>query len=310
MPEIENLKSILSYCLFTCMIIASISANAQCLHELPVNPYIISGVQGDQEEVNSLSAGDTWFKDVSLEMGIVFEGISFGSSWGDINNDGYPDLFTGNHGTPIVYYNNQGDGFTEEYLSFYQDTLYFHGFDSLTQEQLDTIDPALVDTFVQGYDFHGCSFVDFDNDGDADIYSNMGARGGYVTKSNVLFENIGSHLEIDNTAINYALNDEFGRGRGLLWFDQNNDGELDLFLCNVDRADGKGQSTLMLREGETFADKLDDIQLDDTNLEIAKLNTSGDSKNLRLLAIASNTIQTYDYSSFPFKAWVKKKYHP
>src|SRR2546426_1182062 len=37
-------------------------------------------------------------------------GNSFGCSWGDYDNDGYPDLFVANNGRPSFLYHNQRDG--------------------------------------------------------------------------------------------------------------------------------------------------------------------------------------------------------
>jgi hypothetical protein len=37
--------------------------------------------------------GDAVFDDVTLEAGLIYRGTSMSASWGDINEDGYPDLF-------------------------------------------------------------------------------------------------------------------------------------------------------------------------------------------------------------------------
>ena len=87
--------------------------------------------------------GDGTFTDVAEKVGIVSPWGAIGHSWGDYNNDGYPDLFVSNViGRPQLFRNN-GDGtFTE-----------------VTKEaQLDV--PALA---------FNAQFVDIDNDGWLDI---------------------------------------------------------------------------------------------------------------------------------------------
>ena len=54
------------------------------------------------------------FSDVSSQAG--FQGFlpSYGASWGDVNGDGWPDLFENNHGRRnSIYLNNQNGTFTD-----------------------------------------------------------------------------------------------------------------------------------------------------------------------------------------------------
>ncbi len=50
------------------------------------------------------------FQEVTNESGISRVGVTYGSSWGDFNNDNLPDLWIANHGNPANLYLNQGDG--------------------------------------------------------------------------------------------------------------------------------------------------------------------------------------------------------
>ncbi|MCS6917630.1 MAG: CRTAC1 family protein [Chitinophagales bacterium] len=55
-----------------------------------------------------LNNGDGTFKDVAKEVGIYFKGYVKGSSFGDYNNDGYPDLYISDFGNKNRLYRNNG----------------------------------------------------------------------------------------------------------------------------------------------------------------------------------------------------------
>ena len=57
--------------------------------------------------------GDGHFHDVTAEAGLVENGFSQGATVGDLDGDGFPDLFVGNIGGNRVYHNN-GDGTFED----------------------------------------------------------------------------------------------------------------------------------------------------------------------------------------------------
>ena len=95
-----------------------------------------------------LSFAAIQFEDVTANSGINYIGESWGSSWGDFNNDGYPDLWTSNHRNCPGLYLNQGDGtFTDILSQVISDDLCDHSW----------------------LDAHGSAWADFDNDGDQDI---------------------------------------------------------------------------------------------------------------------------------------------
>jgi hypothetical protein len=55
--------------------------------------------------------GDGTFTDVTLQAGIVYEGYGMGLAVGDVNKDGYPDIYISNDFlSNDVLYINQGDG--------------------------------------------------------------------------------------------------------------------------------------------------------------------------------------------------------
>jgi hypothetical protein len=67
--------------------------------------------------------GDGTFSDVTIEAGILFEGFGLGLALGDINKDGYPDIYVSNDyiSNDLLYINQQDGTFKNEiakYLSY------------------------------------------------------------------------------------------------------------------------------------------------------------------------------------------------
>jgi len=120
-----------------------------------------------------------------------------GIAWGDIDGDDDLDLFVANSTGPNGLYRNEGNG------SFVPHP--------------DAATVALPDGRSSG-----ASFVDFDNDGDADLY---------VTQDgpNVLFENRGGTFR-DVTEAAGVGDDRVGAAAA--WGDFDGDGDLDLYVSN------------------------------------------------------------------------------
>ena len=85
--------------------------------------------------------------------GFVDQRPSYGIAWGDVNDDGFLDVFVNNHagdrfGPPPSLYVNQGDGTFEN--------------------ELDRFSADEQGAIVNG-DRHGAVWTDIDNDGDEDL---------------------------------------------------------------------------------------------------------------------------------------------
>lgn len=119
----------------------------------------------------------------------------------DVDNDGLYDIYFVSQVGKAELWKNMGDG----------------QFTNIT-------DAAGLSSTEQSINA-SASFADIDNDGDADLFVTS------VKSGNKMFENNGSGVfsDISDAAgLNYI-----GHSSGAVFFDYNNDGLLDLFVCNV-----------------------------------------------------------------------------
>ena len=150
--------------------------------------------------------GDGTFTPVAAAKIPKIPSNQHGASWGDYNNDGYVDLMVtaGNPevGRNVIYRNNGNGTFTAI-----------------------TNGPIYDETTGFDIGFHGPSWVDYDNDGFLDLFV-----AGH-TPQNHLWRNNGdgSFTKITNVAVVM----DFGESEGRTWVDYDNDGYVDLFVCNL-----------------------------------------------------------------------------
>ena len=116
--------------------------------------------------------GDGTFEDVTKVAGLWRPMQPMGANFGDLDNDGWLDMYltTGNPDyealMPNVMFRNTGK------LGF-EDVTTAGGFGNLQKG-------------------HGCAFADFDNDGDQDVFNELGAFWQGDTFYNTLYENPGN----------------------------------------------------------------------------------------------------------------------
>ena len=165
------------------------------------------------------------FEDVSKRSGIYHLFSTAGSAWGDLNDDGWPDLWVSNHWhqPPSLYLNQKNGTF------------------------LDVAADVLVGDLPT--DFHGAAWADFDNDGDQDLFVTTGGGTGRGICPSYLFVNQEGKLR--NEAGRFGVDYPLGRGRTPLWFDADRDGKLDLLLMNRPRG-GKAPSAIFLQTANGF----------------------------------------------------------
>jgi len=197
--------------------------------------------------------GDGIFMEIGEEIGLDFRGNSRMAIWGDLNNDGFEEVYVGNMNEADVLYFNNGDGtFTDITLEagITNDSRVFSAnmvdvnrdgwLDIyISNSQSDNVlylndgaeNPSFSDyTTAAGLkDTRHCMgavFFDMDNDGDEDLYVTHDAN-----IPNTLYENDGTgHFQEIAVA---AGVDYRGNGMGVDAGDLNNDGFLDLYVTNL-----------------------------------------------------------------------------
>ncbi|MEZ4706109.1 MAG: FG-GAP-like repeat-containing protein [Caldilineaceae bacterium] len=200
--------------------------------------------------------------------------LSGGAVWADFDNDGWRDLYVLVHGANVLFHNEQGQGFTDvtaqagvgdvgkgttaawgdydgdSFLDLYvanwscfpkcdpvdftqaQDRLYHNNGDGTFADvsNLLTYDKLLGSAF-------SASFVDYDNDGDADLYVVNDKVQNPI--GNVLWRNDGADKEGDCggwcwTDVSAEMGaDAIVHGMGLALGDYDNDQDIDFYFTNM-----------------------------------------------------------------------------
>ncbi len=237
-------------------------------------------------------------------------------AWIDLNNDQNLDLYVTNSVGNLhnLYYENQGDGSFEGVFG-----LTISG-ESLPSRSIDWIDydgDGDSDLFVTNEENHanslfrndgpnnftqindltitlsfnnsvGSSWADIDNDGDFDLFVANYATNGEANQ--LYFNENGIFSEVTNSPVTTAITSSFGSTFG----DVDNDGDLDLFVCNAYLGsqdtnflylnDGSGNfsldtgSALALHQGYTFGAAFGDYD-NDGWLDIVLGNTLNENQS-------------------------------
>ena len=195
--------------------------------------------------VPSLASAQISFVDMSAAAGVAHRGESYGASWGDLNGDGYPDLFASNHRQQPSLFLNRGNGT-------------FH----------ETGPQVLPWRNRPGADTHGAAWVDFDNDGDQDLLVSAGQG----NPSQFLVNEYGRL--VDQTAQRGTTDITVG-GRLPVWLDYDGDGLLDYVMTQY-----AGIARLYKQEaGGTFREATGEAQLLCKRFHYAQLlDVTGDGR--------------------------------
>jgi hypothetical protein len=217
--------------------------------------------------------GDGTFKDVSSESGIAAHpGKSFGAVATDVNNDGLMDLFVANDTMPNFLFVNKGGGKFEEIglaagVAYGEagrprsgmgvDAADFDGdgwqdlfvanidqeFFSLYRNEKELIftdQPGEIAPATQLLSGWGLKFVDYDNDGDPDLFLVNGHPDDMIEsrvprvrhkEPLLMFENTGRAFK-DVSATSGSVFSKMFSGRGMALGDFDNDGDADVLTSN------------------------------------------------------------------------------
>ena len=223
------------------------------------------------------------FTETTNLAGIEFvDGISFGASWGDLNQDALPDVWVSNHFDPISLYLNQGDG------TF-----------------IDIAPDVFEDSLSPSTDTHGAAWADFDNDGDSDIIQYVGAGEGRGSGANLLFLNQGTEAETEgllrDVAVDVGVDYPLSRSRTPLWFDIDQDGKLDLIISTPARPDEQAPPTIFRQTETGFEDVGDAVgfAVDDSDFTaVADLYNDGRPE---LFISTGGRFTVFEISENPFE---------
>lgn len=202
-----------------------------------IDIFLVNGstLEAERKKINGASDrlyrnnGDGTFTDVTEQAGVKDSSWGMGVCVGDVNNDGFDDLYVTNFGPNVLYLNNR-DGTFRDF-----------------SRESKTDDPAWSSS---------AAFGDYDRDGDLDLYvSNYlefdvgrlpqdsplcryrgikvqcGPRG-LVPAPDRFYENLGDGRFIDVTAKSGIARAKPYYGLGVVWGDYDNDADLDIFVAN------------------------------------------------------------------------------
>ena len=165
------------------------------------------------------------FTDVTEKSGIVATGYGMGAAVGDINNDGFPDLYLTNLGHNQMYL-NQGDG-------TFVDVTKKTG----TDDERWSTSAAFFDYDQDGWlDLMVLNYADFSVARSPVCYAATTARDYCTPKvfrapGNRLFHNKGDGT-FEDVTVNAGIDKEFGHGLGVVTADFNGDGWMDIYVAN------------------------------------------------------------------------------
>jgi hypothetical protein len=165
------------------------------------------------------------FTDVTQKSGIIATGYGMGVAVGDINNDGWPDLYLTNLGSNQMYLNKR-DGTFEDVTK-----------KSGTDDPRWSTSASFVDYDRDGWlDLIVVNYAEFSVNNNPTCYATTSAKDyctprAFRAPGNRLFHNKGNGTFEDVTAA-AGVDKEFGHGLGVVAADFDGDGWIDIYVAN------------------------------------------------------------------------------
>ena len=220
-----------------------------------------------EKDVLYHNKGDGTFDDVTEKMGIIdIDGRAMGVGAADYDDDGFVDIYVANdHTVNFLWHNDQGKGFTD--MGVMSGTGFSQSGEATVSMSVDFADyngDELLDMFISDDNYcslymnlgngvfsdksyysgisvasgqfvgWSSSFFDYDNDGDVDIFKSNGELKHTYGQEDQLFENIGEGKFQDVSVERSKYFREENVGRGACLGDYDNDGDIDIFIVNLD----------------------------------------------------------------------------
>ena len=165
------------------------------------------------------------FTDVTDKSGIVANGYGMGVAVGDINNDGWPDLYVTNLGHNQMFLNKGSGTFIDATVT------------SGTDDVRWSTSASFFDYDRDGWlDLKVVNYADFSVARSPDCYAATTVRDYCTPKAfrapgNRLLHNKGNGV-FEDVTVKAGLDKEFGHGLGVVTADFNDDGWVDIFVAN------------------------------------------------------------------------------
>ena len=159
--------------------------------------------------------GDGTFVDVTSEANVANFRFTKGCAWGDLNNDGWPDLVVSNLSGPNRLYRNNNDG---TFTDVAEKAGVIEPFNSFPVWLWDFNNDGIEDIFIAGYT--GSTFEYMLYAIGERSQDNPATFGHYIGRGDLTYKNNASNHGLDGPVLTMGAN--FG--------DLNNDGFLDFYL--------------------------------------------------------------------------------